>query len=141
MKVYIAARYMRRFELRQLVGLLKAHRVLSTSRWIFNEEQTTLTQEEAAVMDVQDVLAADAFLFFAEPNGSVNKGGGRYFEFGLAWAKKKPIVAIQPPAMPEGHGIPGKHECVFVALPGIEVVDTVDQAIAALARHRDAFYK
>lgn len=137
MKVYIAARYGRRFELRNLVDNLRAIGIHSTSRWIFNEEQTTLTQEEAAIMDVQDVLAADALLFFAEPNGSVNKGGGRYFELGVAYAKQKHIVAIQPPAMPEGHGIAGKHEVVFIALPVITVVDTVDQAVAALAQTRD----
>lgn len=140
MKVYIAARYGRRFELRPLVDNLKALGIHSTSRWIFNEEMTALTQEEAAIMDVEDVLAADAFLFFAEPNGSVNKGGGRYFELGLAYARMKSVVVIQPPAMPEGHGIPGKHEVVFVALPTFTVVDTLEQGVAALAQIRDALY-
>lgn len=140
MKLYIAARFAKRIELRPLVENLRAINIHSTSRWIVDDFHVSGTQEHGAQVDVEDVMASDAVLFFAEPNGSLNRGGGRYFELGMAWHAKKRIVAIQPPPMPEGHGVPGKHECVFLALPEIKVVKDLGEAIRALAQIRDELY-
>ena len=53
-------------------------------------------QQAAALMDLRDVDSADCVIFMAEPYGSENRGGGRYFEYGYAFAMQKHIIVIQP---------------------------------------------
>lgn len=111
MKLYIAAKYGHRFMLRPIVERLEAHGIESTAQWINNAEESK-SAADAARMDVDDVLRADALLFFAEPKGSMNTGGGRYFELGLAYSAGKDIVAVVP-----GH--PQEQETIFFGLPEI----------------------
>lgn len=131
MRIYIAAKYGRRFELRGLVEELqsKGHEV--TSRWIYNGEEQAMTPEAAAAMDLEDVDSAGTVLFFAEPVGSQNTGGGRYVELGYALARGKAIVAVQPPtSLPTSDGRYRTHEVVFLADPRIRLFDSVEAAIA-----------
>ena len=135
MKVYIAARYDRRVELRPLAERLKllGHEV--TSRWLWDGEEGK-TIQDAAVMDMEDVREADWLIFIGEPRGSKNRGGGRWFEFGAAWALGKHCVAVLDVSEDlGGHGTtsPG-HESVFTALPDVEVVADRDELMVIMAR-------
>ena len=85
MKVYLAAKYNRRFALRKLRDALKERGIEVTSQWIDNAEESK-SAHHAAQMDIDDVTRADALVFFGEPTGSKNTGGGRWFEFGYAYA-------------------------------------------------------
>jgi len=135
MKIYIAAKYGKRFELRDLADHLRSLGHDVTSRWLDNGAEQTMSPEYAAQMDIEDVDRAELLLFFAEPVGSLNTGGGRYFELGYALANDKIIVAVQPGApQPTNDGRYRSHEAVFLAHPRIHaLVPTIDDALAQIA--------
>lgn len=134
MKVYVAAKYHRRFELRAFAAALRAHGIEVTARWLDNGEEEADGPAAAAQMDVDDVLRADALVFIGEARGSKNTGGGRWFELGLAYAHGKRCVVVLGPDAPSdviGSAAPG-HETVFTSLSHFELVDTLDDAMRAL---------
>ena len=116
MRIYIAAKYGKRFELRELAQKLRDMGHEITAQWLDNAEESK-SREDAAKMDVDDVLRADTLIFFAEPRHSLNTGGGRYFELGLAWAEGKRILAVSE--SPD-------YETVFLHLPGISVFSSIE---------------
>lgn len=121
MKIYIAARYGRKDELKKLFAQIELAGHKCTSRWI-SEGEEGKTQMEAAMMDVDDVLRADALVFVGEPSGSVNRGGGRWFEFGVAYHAGKTCYTIltREGEIGEGHfGSREGHESVFTHLPSV----------------------
>lgn len=122
-KVYIAARYDRRFELRFAANAIRSNGHEVTAQWLDNAEEEKETEAEAAQMDVDDVLRADTVLFIGEPKGSANRGGGRWFELGLAYAYGKRIFFVPGE---------GGSETVFTALPEIASFETVEKAILEL---------
>ena len=131
MKIYIAAKYARRFELRYLANALKAHGHEITAQWLDNGEEEHDGPAGAAQMDVDDVLRADTVLFIGEPQGSKNTGGGRWFELGLAYgAGKRCLIVVGPPgdAQHLGSAAPG-HETVFTSLPLMEVFTSIEAAV------------
>lgn len=131
MNIYIAAKYGKRFELRDLADLLRNQGHEVTSRWIENGEETAMTAQYAAQMDIDDIDRADLVLFLAEPVGSLNTGGGRYFELGYALAMGKRLVAVQPgDPQPTSDGRYRSHEVVFLAHPAVHLVNTLDAAVA-----------
>ena len=104
MRVYIAGRYSRRDEFRKVADVLRARGTVVTSRWL--EETAALdgiiTKIEpdklAAIahVDMDDIDAADAVLFFAEDPLVGTPRGGRHVEFGYALARGKFINVIGP---------------------------------------------
>lgn len=118
MKIYTAARYGDMLAMRgvrdRLVDL--GHEV--TARWIDGGEEgpNGRTLAQAAIMDVEDVLAADVLLFFSQPEGSANRGGGRHWELGYAYAKGKRCIVV------------GEREIVFHHLDDIEIYETFNDA-------------
>lgn len=122
MKIYIAARYARRFELRVAALALKLMGHECTSQWLDNGEESK-GQQAAALMDMDDIDRAECVLFIAEPYGSENRGGGRYWEFGYAYARGKGIIVVQPG---------GKFETVFAALPGITIFHDLHAALESI---------
>lgn len=119
MKIYIAARYGRKDELKTLFAKLEELGHECTSRWISDGEEGK-TQQQAAEMDVEDVLRADALLFVGEPSGSVNRGGGRWFEFGVAFqAGKLCLALLDDSGSGEHSGSRDGHESVFTHLPSV----------------------
>lgn len=128
MKIYIAAKYAKRYELRLVVDQLRAMGHECTSQWIDNGEESK-GQQDAALMDLADVDRADMVVFLAEPHRSQNIGGGRWFEFGYAYAKEKRIVVVQP-----GEAF----ETVFCALPRITPVASISDALSFIGRAPDA---
>ncbi len=128
MKIYIAAKYAKRYELRAVVEQLRAMGHDCTSQWIDNGEESK-GQEAAALMDLADVARADLLLMIAEPYRSMNTGGGRWVEFGYEYALKRPIILVQPGEV---------FETVFGALPGVTPVASIFDALAYIGKAPDA---
>lgn len=93
MKIYLAARFSRLEEMRKYAEELIEDGHEITSSWNFGGEEG-LTFTDIALLDVKDVLSADAVVSFTEPYGSSNPGGGRHVEFGVALATKKKLFIV-----------------------------------------------
>jgi nucleoside 2-deoxyribosyltransferase len=133
--VYLAARYARRKEgLRELGEQLQASGFEVTSQWLWDAEEKCRTIQEAAIMDVEDVRRADTLVFFGEPQASENRGGGRWFEFGMAHALGKRCIAVlNMNETKGGHDhLPVGHESVFTALPDVEIATSINELIELL---------
>jgi len=119
MKLYLAARFSRMQEMGGVVAeqiTKRGHTI--TAQWITGKEDANgMTRRQAAVMDTSDVREADVLLFFAEPRGSANVGGGRHWEFGYAYALGKPCIVI------------GDSEQVFCDLPNVVRVPDLTTAL------------
>ena len=84
MKIYIATRFARRDEMmRTIVPALEEDGHKITSRWLWEKDDGG---EMAARICLQDIDRSEAITLFTDPIGSSNKGGGRWFEAGYAFA-------------------------------------------------------
>lgn len=119
MKVYLAAPYGEMLAQREIAEEFQKAGHEITSRWIFGGE-IGQSREFSAVMDVNDVDAADVLVLKTYPRGTQVTGGGRHFEFGYAFAQQKRCIVV------------GEAEHVFCCLPGVKSVATYTDAIAEL---------
>ena len=123
MKVYLAAQYSRRDELRIYAAYLRQHGVEVTSHWLeetanLNGDITdTVFARSTAAIDIEDIERADAILFFAEDPLVGIKRGGRHVEFGYALALRKEIYTV------------GLLENVFHDLPTVTSFSKVEEAL------------
>lgn len=134
--IYIAAKYHRRFDLQPLAEKLQALGYQLTCQWLFGGEEDGRTIQQAAVMDVEDVRRADTLVFIGEAQASENRGGGRWFEFGMAHALGKRCIAVldlDPTKGGHDH-LPIGHESVFTALPDVEIVTSEEELVELLTR-------
>lgn len=131
MKVYLAARYSRNAEMRQVRDRLVELGYEVTSRWIDQhggELEESLTQEQLnsdpdgssrfANIDVDDLESADIVVSFTGDGGGGK--GGRHVEFGMALCRAKWCIIVGP------------RENVFHCLGGVDVVKNVDDLIELL---------
>ena len=135
MKIYIAAKYQRRLTgLRELAEEIQALGHDVTAQWIWGGEEKKDIRE-AAVMDVEDVRRADCLIFVGEPQASENRGGGPWFEFGLAYAEGKRLIALldTDPSRGGHDHLPIGHESVFTALPEVLCVRSRETLLDLLA--------
>jgi hypothetical protein len=104
-KVYIAARYSRRDEMRSVAKILHEQKITVTSRWLF-EDKPLLTKlgddtpqfyRETAHIDLEDIQRAETLLFFAEDPHVGTPRGGRHVEFGFAIGLGKRVIVIGGP--------------------------------------------
>ena len=117
MKIYVAALYsMRETEAAEAARVVLENGHECTARWIGGGE-VGKSQAGAAVMDIEDIDAAEALIMLALPYGTMFKGGGRHFEMGYAHGRGKRIAVV------------GDHESVFCHLPSVMVCPTVGAAI------------
>ena len=136
MKVYLAARYDHRVVLCGYREELRACGLEVTSRWLdgfhtlgaglddqSNNAAPPMTRRKMAEEDWADVLAADALVFFCEPEHTDSKRGGRHVEFGAALALGKRVLTLGT-----------NRENVFHELPAVEHHDTWQGALLALVR-------
>lgn len=132
MKIYIAAKYQRRHdpEVQDFARHLRylGHEI--TSRWLDGGEEGKGIVA-AALMDVEDVRRAEALIFLGEPQASENRGGGRWFEFGMAYQLGLKCIAVlnMDPSKGGHDHLPTGHESVFTALPEIEIVHSLPEAL------------
>jgi hypothetical protein len=105
MRVYLAARYSRKNEIKALVPLFGAHGISVGSRWLHETSppEVTLLEvtpefcQETALVDLEDIEAADMLVFFAEDPLVGTPRGGRHVEFGFALGIGKRIAVIGGP--------------------------------------------
>lgn len=119
--IYLAALYSQMFAMQDVAQKLREAGHEITSKWIDGDEEKKLTREEAAIMDRDDVDAADTVICFSLPKGTLHNGGGRHWEFGYAYAKGKRIIIVGPL---------GEH--VFHHLPTIIHYNDLESAMANL---------
>lgn len=118
MKIYLAARYSRKDEMREYADRLQRADHHVTSRWVevkHNVEDIDGDRELAsryASEDAEDLVAADAVVVFTEPPRKELTRGGRHVEFGMALALQKRLFVVGP------------IENVFYALPQVEIYPT-----------------
>lgn len=117
LKIYFAAAWGRRDEIRQIVeDLQRSLGIQSTSRWLYEPTSSIKKgdgfRRRRAQEDVQDVLKADMLVRFSDDlSGRTVPAklatGSRMFEMGLAYRAGKKIVVC------------GGHQPIFDYLPGI----------------------
>lgn len=131
-KIYLAARYSRHPEMRQVRDELLARGHQVTSRWIdchadiVGDFAASLTPEflnahpercsTVGQHDVDDLKAADVVVSFTGGGGK----GGRHVEYGMGLALGKRLIVVGP------------RENVFHALPDVEVVANAEELLALL---------
>jgi hypothetical protein len=128
MRIYIAARYDRRFEMLGVAAEMNRAGHDVTSRWIEGGRggDPAIT---AAVEDVEDLTRADCLVTFSEePERHVPWAarGGRHVEFGLALAMGKRVCLVGP------------RENVFHHLLRVEVYPSLAELIVGLSRPRES---
>ena len=130
-RIYLAARYSRRQELKGYAQQLRAYGFIVTSRWLEGHSPISpegLSDEVAleqrtwfAQQDWEDLMAADICISFTEPPRSSNTRGGRHVELGAALATRKRVIVV------------GHRENVFHCLPEIEFHRTWQDCFVILA--------
>ena len=122
MKIYIAAAWSRRAEMRKVARELRALGIEVNSRWLEEQDAPVHGREkhkrETAFIDVADVKSCDALVRFSDDLSGVYvpshlATGARMFETGLAFALGKPVYVV------------GGKQNVFDSLPSmIHITDT-----------------
>ncbi len=136
MRIYLAARFGRREELRGYREQLETAGHVVTSRWLVEEHDLPIDAHPSAGAkfasdDVNDILNSDCVISFTEEPGRPPSGsrarGGRHVEFGLAIA----LSAVNQDG-PMRVLVVGWRENVFHYLPEVEFFGTWAEALAAL---------
>lgn len=121
MKVYVAAPWVHKAAARVAQQQLACAGFTIVSQWVdtpdHNQNAASIMEGEAR-MDRDDVHRADAIVLL-----NLAKSEGKATEFGMALAWGKRCVIVGP-----------KEGNVFYALPEVEIVSTVADAIHLLAR-------
>lgn len=95
--VYLAAKFSRRDEMREVAAWLGSLGYVVTSRWLQVEEDMLNSPEgpQWAAGDVEDVLNSDVVVFFSEAVGAPGaERGGRHVEFGVGVAAGKKLIVV-----------------------------------------------
>ncbi len=121
MKIYLAAKFSDKMEMRDVARKLQAAGHEVTATWINSDQETDDGQTDevlakAAFDCLNDLQDSDLLLAFSRPRGTTHAGGGRHVEFGVAHTLAIPIVVIGP-----------KGEHIFHYLPGIQFFDTLEK--------------
>ena len=123
MRIYIAARYDRRFEMLGVAAAPDARRPRRDVAGGSKAAVAAIRELVAALEDVGDLAHADCLVTFTEqPERGVAWAarGGRHVEFGIALACGKRLCVVGP------------RENVFHHLPSVEVYATVADLIVGL---------
>lgn len=121
MKIYLAARYSRRDEMKALATHFRMAGYETTSRWLYEDkpldcklgDDPPVFYRVTAQIDLDDIDRSDTIVFFAEDPLTGTPRGGRHVEFGYALAKGKRCIVIGGP------------ENIFHYLPGVMHFPTV----------------
>jgi nucleoside 2-deoxyribosyltransferase len=127
MKVYLAAAYQRKDEIRAAAEYLEGRGFEITSSWIREEYSPAIDirtlpggiNQVIAGKDIEEIQNSDALIFFPEPQDKQPPRGGRHVEFGIALALGKRVIVV------------GERENIFHHLPQVEVVQFLDHVEVA----------
>ena len=126
MRLYLAASYSRKEEIRKIADELIAMGFKVRARWLYEPDAqlSPSTRYEflrsRAEIDVEDVMACEVLVRFSDDLSAPTvpshlATGSRMFEMGLAWANSKPVVVV------------GGNQCVFDYLNSITHVKDVGE--------------
>jgi nucleoside 2-deoxyribosyltransferase len=104
MKVYIAARYSQKEEMKQVAALLRDKKIEVMSSWLLEPHPPCTTMDQVseddlrgyAQRDLEDIEAADVMLLFTVDPLIPTVRGGRHVETGYCTCLKKPIYIVGP---------------------------------------------
>lgn len=134
MKIYLASRYSRRDQMREVAKRMEGAGHEVTSRWLQTEWVNRPNSSSAsppeyrgqyASIDMEDVRAADCVVNFTEAPGDGSRGG-RHVEFGLALAWGKRLIVL------------GYRENLFHNHPSVEFVASVGELMVLLGDKVDS---
>jgi len=130
MKIYLAGRYGRRDELREVRTKLQALGNEVTSSWLDTDWKVTgggssvappEERQKMALKDVEDIFAADCCISFTEdPDSTSGRRGGRHIEMGMAYQAGKISIIV------------GHRENAFHHLPSIVFYQTTEEMLKAI---------
>lgn len=129
MRIYLAARFGRRVEMRAIALRLLELGHDITSRWVWSDNKHVddgvnvpepLLARGFADDDLEDLSNAQLVISFMEPPGVASRGG-RHTEFGYALAKGKQLWIV------------GQPEHIFHTLLRVQIFPCVDQVIQRLS--------
>jgi len=121
-RVYIASRYSRRDEMRDVAEQLSERGFIVSSTWLqedypLNMNLDGLTPEQHADIarqDLEDLTGSDIMVFFAEDQNNQPPRGGRHVELGFALALGISVYII------------GDRENIFHYLPDCKVIPNLE---------------
>jgi hypothetical protein len=125
-RFYVAARFERQAEARELADELVLSGFRVTSRWL-HAPGISLDDPAAARLwaerDLEDLFRADVYLLLSD---DIPGRGGKDFEGGVAYAFRRRIIVVGPPAH------------VFHYLSNVERLPSVEAFLAATRRDANA---
>jgi len=122
-RIYIASRYSRRDEMRDVAEQMSERGFIVSSTWLqedypLNMNLDGLTPEQhaqIAAQDLEDITGSDIMVFFGEDQNNQPPRGGRHCEFGFALALGVRIYIV------------GERENIFHYMPDIKVVPNLEE--------------
>lgn len=100
-KVYLASRFGRQAELREIRAKLQADGVEVTSSWLDverDEQQAVYTDEQlaaAAAKNLDDIARSDVLIAFTDRDAG-HERGGHHVELGYAFAEVPIVILVGP---------------------------------------------
>lgn len=104
MRFYFAGSFKRRAELIAYMQQLELMGHNVTSRWLKTEHEVDVVTDDElspsgpafqfATEDIEDILLADAVVFFSSADHPAKGRGGRHTEFGISYSEHKAIFLI-----------------------------------------------
>lgn len=130
MKIYLAAQYARRDELKAMIPELESEGFFVTSRWLqengnLNGRLTNSPKyinAEFAARDLEDIDNCDELILFSEDPLSGIPRGARHVELGYALGIGKRVSVIGP------------RENIFHFLPTIQIHDDLESWMTCAAK-------
>jgi nucleoside 2-deoxyribosyltransferase len=128
LRVYVAARYARKNEMKMIASAIKEAGAILSTDW-FNEAADPNIDLDAvsddhceaiAERDLNEMRQSDLCISFTEDPKACFKRGGRHNEFGFCLALGIPLWVVGP------------RETVYHYLPWVEVFDNAQQMLDAL---------
>jgi nucleoside 2-deoxyribosyltransferase len=119
-KAYLASRFSRRMEMRDIAADLVAAGHAVTSRWIEEESEDPAIAAQNAQRDIDDILKCDCLIAFLDPPRTTLSRMGHAHEMGFAHAAGKSVIII------------GHRTNVFTFLPEFTFFPDWPTALAAL---------
>lgn len=120
MKIYLASNYTSHPLMREVAGALRERGHEVTSEWILGTHSGHDHAGYAAI-DLRDIDAADALIFFSQDFPGSRTRGGKHVEFGYALGKGKLVCVV------------GEHRNVFHWLPGVAIFADLPACLEAFA--------
>lgn len=133
-KLYLAAPYSWRDQLREHAKVLRANGFIVTASWLQERQAPDSDLNDGTLQglklhaknDVRDIQEADGLILFTIPPTSAMKRGGRHVEFGIAYALGKQVILCGP------------RENIFHYLKEVAQFDTFPEVLQHLVDQKNA---